>query len=433
MKLQNHNAEKIILAGMILNPEVCCLKAQSEDISSAHFTDTRCQQIFPVVTSLWEAGNAYLIRDLSFQEEIQSIASRDQHFLHDLSKIEGMYAGQQHWETYLKPLKQAKARREAYLTIQRAQSALEHGEGPGEVADILREGSEKTILSMESVSAWKGSEESTKEFVIDFECLIDPDKSPGIPTGCEPIDSLTGGMRPGELWVMCGQTSSGKSVAALQFAANALGLGKQVALFSLEMGAGENIARIMCNTHDIHFGALRNPNEQRWNPRTEKWDRFTHADKAAITSAVSSMKDAPLRVVDEGGLTIERIEAICVEMCEQQPLDLVVIDYVQLVTSTRQGMATHEELSYLVARMKQMAKKFSCPVVTASQLNDDGRLAQSRAIGHHADVVLQIMPGDEGIYVTKNRNGRRDLTLPLHLEGAYQRFITKPEYARNSK
>ena len=421
--LQNHQAERIIIAGLIRNPEELWIKLQAENISTAHFTDARCQQIYPHIERLCLAGNTYLAQDIAMSPEVMAICRTDEHFAHDLADITSSYSGKSHWESYLPSLKTAKATRVAYRAAQEAMHAIEQGQCPDELAEILRDGGETTMLTMESKTAWKSGMESTLEFVTEFEDLR-KDQTPGIITGIEELDSMTGGMRPGELWVVCGETSAGKSVAALQFGASAIQHGKQVALFSLEMGAGENVARIISNTYDIHFGTLRNPREKRFDSDTGKWVGLTTRDVNRIKTATSKMKDSSLRIVDEGGLTIERIEAICSEMVEREPLDLIIIDYVQLVGTTRKGFATHEELGWLVGRMKQLAKKFHCPVVTASQLNDDGKLAQSRAIGHHADVVLRI-EGEKGLHFLKNRNGQRFVHVNVELDGTKQRFAPK--------
>ena len=421
--LQNHNAEKVIIAGLIRNPEELWVKLQADNICSSHFTDARCQQIYPHIERLCLAGNTYFAQDIAMSPEVLAICRKDKHFAHDLAEITAHYSGKSHWESYLPAIKQAKATRLAYAAAQETLLAINNGQAPDELSEILIGGGENTMLTMESKTAWKSGAESTLEFVEEFDELR-KDKTPGISTGIAELDSMTGGMRNGELWVVCGQTSEGKSVAALQFGASAIQHGKQVALFSLEMGAGENVARMISNMHDIHFGVLRNPKEKRFNPRTGQWDALTVADTNRIKTATAKMKDSTIRICDDGGLTIERIEALCTEMNDREPLDLIIIDYVQLVGTTRKGFATHEELGWLVGRMKQMAKKFKCPVVTASQLNDDGRLAQSRAIGHHADVVLRI-EGEDGLHFLKNRNGERNKHVKVLLDGTKQRFSIK--------
>ena len=429
--LINETAERVIIAGLIRNPDDNFIKARAENIGAKHFRDYRCAQLFTIIDAMYSAGHVFQIQDIAISPEIKGIKATDEHIIHDILEIESSYSGAAHWQSYLPMLKKAKATRDAYGTAQEALAMIENNESPDVVADALRAGGDAAMMALEAKKAWKDAKEATKEFCEEFEILRNPDMSAGIVTGMEELDRLTGGMRGGELWVICGQTSTGKSVAALQLGSSAISQGKQTALFSLEMGAGENIARIISTRWGVHFGAIRNPREQRYNSRIKKWASLTKKEDERIQSSAMVMKDSTLRVCDEGGLTIERIEAICKEMHEREPLELIIIDYVQLVTTTRKGFATHEELGWLVGRMKQMAKTYDCPVITASQLNDDGKLAQSRAIGHHADVVMRI-EGDQGIYMYKNRNGQRDIYVPLKLDGAYQKFIEIPNYQQNS-
>ena len=101
-------------------------------------------------------------------------------------------------------------------------------------------------------------------------------------------------------------------------------------------------------------------------------------------------------------------------------LDLLIVDYIQLVRTTKTGEARHEELSMIAGSLKQLAKQLKIPVVTASQLNNEGRMAKAKSIGDDADVVMRIE--EDGIYVLKNRNGEKHVMLNLKLDGKMQRF-----------
>ena len=103
--------------------------------------------------------------------------------------------------------------------------------------------------------------------------------------------------------------------------------------------------------------------------------------------------------------------------------DCIIIDYIQLVgVSDAKDLARHEQIAKVTRTLKQLSKRYKCPIITASQLNDDGRLRESRAIGHDADTVLMIDPESGTIGVAKNRNGARGDRLPLVMNGAFQRF-----------
>jgi replicative DNA helicase len=102
-------------------------------------------------------------------------------------------------------------------------------------------------------------------------------------------------------------------------------------------------------------------------------------------------------------------------------LALIVVDYLQLIRGPRSRDDLREqEVARTSGGLKQLAKALGCPVLSASQLNDDGRVRESRAITHDADSVLII--AEDGVKVLKMRNGQRNATLPLHLDGRLQRF-----------
>jgi replicative DNA helicase len=102
------------------------------------------------------------------------------------------------------------------------------------------------------------------------------------------------------------------------------------------------------------------------------------------------------------------------------------VDYLQIIRGRRnKGDSREQEIASISGGLKQLAKTMACPVVTGTQLNDDGKTRESRAIEQDADVWLVISDG--GLKMAKVRNGPRGATLPLALDGAAQRF----RYFRN--
>jgi replicative DNA helicase len=87
-----------------------------------------------------------------------------------------------------------------------------------------------------------------------------------------------------------------------------------------------------------------------------------------------------------------------------------------------QGKSREQEVAEISRGLKKMAKQHGCPVITASQLNEEGRTRESRAIVNDADVLLTIDPEDEKVVISKNREGERGVGLNLRMNGQYQRF-----------
>ena len=87
-----------------------------------------------------------------------------------------------------------------------------------------------------------------------------------------------------------------------------------------------------------------------------------------------------------------------------------------------QGKSREQEVAEISRGLKKMAKQHGCPVITASQINEEGKTRESRAIVNDADVMLDITPEDEKVVIGKNREGERGIELNLRMNGQYQRF-----------
>ena len=226
-------------------------------------------------------------------------------------------------------------------------------------------------------------------------------------------------MRPGELWVIGAKTSGGKSVLMLQMAAKAVIEGKRVLVFSLEMGVDEVVARMVSNLGKIEMDHIMTPKN------------LSKIDQMKITTQATVLKDSNLSICDTAGLSMDQIAGHALRMKETLGLDLVVIDYLQMVSARHvKGQNREQEVAGISRSCKQLAKKLKCPVITATQLNEQGQSRESRAIEHDADNVLLIQDADSGVNVTfwKCRNGERGKSFEARLNGKLQRFDFNPRY-----
>ena len=152
----------------------------------------------------------------------------------------------------------------------------------------------------------------------------------------------------------------------------------------------------------------------------------TQGELQKIKKAAEWLGEQNLQIADTPNMSIDYICSQAEQYAESHDVGLVVVDYIQLIEGSRQrGQSREQELASMSRRLKQLAKKVKAPVISPAQLNDDGRLRDSRAIGHDADVILKIKEG--GVAVDKFRNSQRDDVLPLKLNGAIQRFETDYE------
>lgn len=311
------------------------------------------------------------------------------------------------WQQWLDLAKEAHALRIARATARRLSEADNSTEAAAEISAALEAIRKAAEGPRRSVAA----KDAARDFIAQLEADHKAGKFPGAETGLIQLDLVSGGMRPGEFWVIAGRPSRGKSVAMIQIAAEFLTRGENVAIFSLEMMAREIIGRLVSVLGRVNFGAIT-------QPRTA-----STADLDRIKTAVATLaRDLHLWIDASAGQSLETIRAEAIRLRDMNGgLALVVVDYLQLIRGGRTKNETREEeIARVSGGLKQLAKELRCPVLSASQLNEAGQTRESRAIEQDADALLFI--AEDGIKVGKLRNGPRNDVLPLFLNGEAQRF-----------
>ena len=241
----------------------------------------------------------------------------------------------------------------------------------------------------------------------------------GVPTGFPRLDGMTGGFQLSELVIVAGRPGMGKSSFALNVAAHAaLVEGLSVGIFSLEMSSTLVTQRLLCaearvEAYRVRTGRLR---AEDWTP---------------LTSAASRIHDAKIWIDDTPSMSILELRAKSRRLKAQQNLDLLIIDYLQLLRGAGRVESRQQEISEICRSLKALAKELNLPVVALSQLSravearEDKRpqladLRESGAIEQDSDLVAFIYrpgyykalrnPDDEEarkaeIIVAKQRNG----------------------------
>jgi replicative DNA helicase len=221
------------------------------------------------------------------------------------------------------------------------------------------------------------------------------------------IASAEAGEIPGQT---SGKSSSGKSVLMYQVASGFVASGKPVAIFSLELMPHEIVGRMICLSARVRYDAITMPKGASKN------------EIQRIQNAVMQMKDSRVWIDGSAGQTLDTIAAEAERIRDiEGGLDLIVVDYLQIVTGQRsRGESREQEIARISGGLKQLAKKMECPVITGSQLNESGQTRESRAIEQDSDALLMIE--DSGIIMRKVRNGERGIAVRLVLDGSEQRF-----------
>jgi len=235
---------------------------------------------------------------------------------------------------------------------------------------------------------------------------------PGWTTGFPMIDAKCGGLQKGRVTVFAGLPSDGKSAIMQNCARNALVAGARLAWYSLEMPKTEHMMRILCEDSGVDNGALYS-------------GLMTRAQQEMLLRSIRQLSELGCDLVNTDNATASDI----LSDIEHGGYDVAVVDYLQLMEDEGRKGATREEIIARISRrMKQVAKRTGTHILTASQLNDAGKLRESRAIGQDADTVFMISKVEnkngEGtddtlrnLFCDKQRGGSRHWTLPLAFSG----------------
>jgi replicative DNA helicase len=186
-----------------------------------------------------------------------------------------------------------------------------------------------------------------------------PDKLRGLPTGFTDFDKITGGLRPGDLMIIAGRPSMGKTTLAInmaEYAAVHPGTRASVAIFSMEMPSEQVITRMLASIGGVPLNSLRS-------------GKISDEDWVRITSATSQLSEAKIFVDETPALNPTELRARARRVKREHGLNLIVVDYLQLmqVPGTKENRAT--EIAEISRSLKALAKEMQVPVIALSQLN----------------------------------------------------------------
>ncbi len=254
----------------------------------------------------------------------------------------------------------------------------------------------------------------------------------GVPTGFDDLDRMTGGLQRSDMIVVAGRPGQGKTSLLLNIALNAAKRFQQrVAIFSLEMSHAQLTERLVAQEAGIDSQRLRTG-----DLRDEEWPRFVQAQAA--------LGDVPIVIDDTPALSISQLRAKARRLDADHGLDLILVDYLQLMTTDRRSENRNQEVAALSQGLKNLARELNVPVVVASQLSRaveqrmDKRpmlsdLRDSGAIEQDSDVVLFLYrdgayhdtcetPNATELIVAKHRKGPTG-TVNLFWQGHLTRFL----------
>ena len=299
------------------------------------------------------------------------------------------------------------------------------------------------IVDRAQAEIYEVSERRTAEDYVILEELLQPTMdeidlignrggiTAGVPTGFSDLDHLTNGFHPGQMIIIAARPGVGKSTLAMGIAAHAAIHHHQAAvIFSLEMSKTEITMRLLSAQAQIRLASMRSGS-------------MTDQDWSKIVRRISEISDAPLFIDDSPNMTMMEIRAKARRLKQRNNLKLIVLDYLQLMTSGKKVESRQQEVSEFSRQMKLLAKELEVPVIAISQLNrgpeqrTDKRpllsdLRESGSLEQDADMVILVhrpdaweaddpRAGEADLIVAKHRNGPTTTITVAH-QLHYSRF-----------
>jgi replicative DNA helicase len=386
-----------------------------EKITSDDFYQPRYQVLFECMRELHDKGQPIDIitlgQQLRSRNELDNVGG-----LEELSRLAAVVPSSAHIAYYAKMLKEMSIRRKLiHESAEISREAFDLSENIESFLDMA----EQRILGVSDFRA-KPAFHRVGDIVQSSVKLIEDlyqRKEPitGTPAGFTKLDQLTAGFQPSDLVIIAARPSMGKTAFALSIS-QFVGVNakKPVALFSLEMSKEQLVTRMLCGVGKVDSARVRVGNLQEY-------------DFPKLVEAASQIAEAPIFIDDTPAMTVTELRAKCRRLNRENPLGLILVDYLQLMRSPAYSSSREQEISDISRSLKALAKELNVPVLALSQLNrslenrTDKRpimsdLRESGAIEQDADLIMFIYRDevyndeteDKGvaeIIVSKQRNG----------------------------
>ena len=423
-------AEQSALGGMLLSQEACA--EVFESVKGSDFYAPKHELIFEAVATLFGKGEPIdvitVTDELMKQGNLVKAGSAD--YLHTLTSIVPTAAN----AAFYAKIVQEKATLRRLVEVGTKIAQLGYA-NEGDVEDLVNEAQERVYQV--------GGASVTEDYVglsTSIEAAINEIESAqkrggdmvGVPTGFIELDDLTHGFHPGQLIIVAARPAVGKSTIALDFARHAtVKANKPTIFFSLEMGRAEIAMRLLSAESNIYLQNMR-----KGTIGDNEWAR--------LAQVRGQINDAPLYIDDSPNLTLVEIRAKCRRLAQRVGLKMVVIDYIQLMTSGKKVESRQQEVSEFSRALKLLAKELQVPVIALSQLNrqaeqtkdkkpEISHLRESGSLEQDADVVILLhregigerdhpRAAEADIILAKQRSGPTG-TVTVAFQGQYSRFM----------
>lgn len=433
---QANNIEEAVLGALMIDKDAIALVV--DILRAESFYKDAHQEIYKAILSLFEKSEPTDI--LTVSEELKKLGT--------LEQIGGEFtlltmcervASSANVEFHARIISQKFIQRELIRTsTEIIKSAYE------DTTDVLEllDRSEQSLFEITQKNLSRGTMTMSTLVNMAVEQLEDlakkEDGLTGVPTGFTELDRITSGWQPSDLVIIAARPGMGKTSFTMAVARNAsIDFSKGVAFFSLEMSALQLTNRLISMETEISSEKLRRGALEEY-----EWRQ--------LNSVVNTLSDIPLYIDDTPGISIFELRAKCRRLKMQHDIQLVIIDYLQLMTGGVEGRGNREqEISMISRGLKGLAKELNVPVIALSQLSRAvetrggskrpqlSDLRESGAIEQDADIVsfiyrpeyYEILEDEDGnslrgigeIIISKHRNGSLG-NVRLKWDGQYAKF-----------
>ena len=429
---QNLDAEESVLGAMALSPGAIAAVSEILSPDGSEFYRESHAKIYRAALSLYGKGEPVdaitLVDELDERSELENVGGKVR--VHELAALVPATANAGH---YARIVREAATLRG--LIHAGAEIARLGWERPGEATELVDQ-AEQIVFKLSQQRA-KGEfthiEELLKESFERITALYESGADvTGVPSGFRDLDRVTSGFQEGNLIIVAARPSMGKSGLALCIAANlAVRAATPVALFTLEMSKSEVTQRLMCSEAKVESQRLRTG-----KLAAEDWPR--------LTGACDKLAKAPIYVDDTGSITMMEIRSKARRLKQKLPnLGLIIVDYLQLMTSGTTAENRVQEVSQISRSLKVLARDLEVPILALSQLSRAveqrhekrpilSDLRESGSLEQDSDIVIFIyrdeyyndesdQQGLAEIHIAKHRNGPTD-TVKLSFLRRYAKF-----------
>ncbi|MFL6088865.1 MAG: replicative DNA helicase [Aeromicrobium sp.] len=423
-------AEQSVLGAMLLSKQA--IDPASELLSGRDFYRPAHEIVFDLVVDLANRGEP--VDALTVKNELQRRGDLTRvggaPYLHTLVESVPNVASADYYAAIVRE----KAVLRRLIEVGNRISSLGWAE-TGEV-EALVDTAQKEVMDVDSargVDDYRGVAELISDTIDEIEAIQERDgEMAGLSSGFDDLDRITTGFRPGQMIVVAARPGVGKSTLGLDFCrAASIRQSTPSAIFSLEMTGAEISMRLLSAEAKVPIHHMRGGG-------------MTEADWNSIGRAMPRVQSAPILIDDSPNLTMPEIRAKARRMRKQHGVGLIVIDYLQLMTSGKRVENRQVEVSEFSRQIKLLAKELELPVVAISQLNRGSEqrtdkkpqlsdLRESGSIEQDADMVLLVhrpemygeseREGEADLIVAKNRSGPTDQGIAVAFQGRYSRFV----------